>query len=235
MAEVIRKVPEKVRGMFDGLDLGHAPGKERSWTTQDGARRSTAAPEQARSAEADRDRLRSQAIQRHARAVEAVWNESDQGLPVQPHQRQELDRSREGLRQIGPHAAKDLERAYLNDSSLAPEAASGRTQRALRAMQLEAEIRTNPVLRADRFVQDWTRLDDAHRAAYVRGDYTTVWSTRDQMGAMVESLERDAQVESILRGRRVELGVRLELGRGIAYDLATSVGVSIGRGLGIGM
>ena len=235
VVEIVRKVPEKIRGMFDGLDLGRAPAKERFWTTRDGARRSTAAPEPTRSAEADRDRSRSQAVQRHARAVEAVWNESDQGLPVQPHQRQELDRSREDLRQIGPHAAKDLERAYLNDPSLAPEAAAGRTQRALRAMQLEAEIRTDPVLRADRFVEAWTRLDGAHRAAYVRGDYATIWSTRDQMGAMVEGLERDAQVESLLRGRRAELGVRLELGQGLAYDLATSVGVTIGRGLGIGL
>ena len=102
-------------------------------------------------------------------------------------------------------------------------------------MQLEAEIRTDPVLRADRFVEAWTRLDGAHRAAYVRGDYATIWSTRDQMGAMVEGLERDAQVESLLRGRRAELGVRLELGQGLAYDLATSVGVTIGRGLGIGL
>jgi hypothetical protein len=42
-------------------------------------------------------------------------------------------------------------------------------------------------------------------------------------------------VESILRGRRVELGVRLELGQGLAYDLATSVGFTLGRGLGIGL
>jgi hypothetical protein len=102
-------------------------------------------------------------------------------------------------------------------------------------MQLEAEIRTSPALRADRFVETWTRLDREYRSAYAQGDYDGVRSAKTSLGAMARSLERDAQVESLLHGRRIELGVTFEMGRGLAHDLATSVGVAIGRNLGISL
>ena len=44
---------------------------------------------------------------------------------------------------------------------LAREAADGRSQGAIRAMQLEAEIRIDPAQRAERFVSDWQRLGQA--------------------------------------------------------------------------
>jgi hypothetical protein len=48
------------------------------------------------------------------------------------------------------------------------EAAAGRAQRAIRAMRLEAEIRTDPKLRADRFVERWQGLE-RQRARLERG------------------------------------------------------------------
>ena len=43
------------------------------------------------------------------------------------------------------------------------------------------------------------------------------------MADMAKGLERDAQVESLLRGRTRELGIKTELGRDLARDLAASV------------
>jgi Ti-type conjugative transfer relaxase TraA len=222
VVEVVRKAPEALRGMFDGLDLGARANP-------------TPAVEPVRDDRTDPERLRGLAIGRHARAVSAIWDEVDQGRPVLAHQRRELRGSREDLRQVDGYAVRDLERAYLDDPSLVKEAAGGRTQRALRSMQLEAEIRTSPALRADRFVETWTRLDREYRSAYAQGDYDGVRSAKTSLGAMARSLERDAQVESLLHGRRIELGVTFEMGRGLAHDLATSVGVAIGRNLGISL
>jgi hypothetical protein len=84
-------------------------------------------------------------------------------------------------------------------------------------------------------VETWTKLDREYRAAYAAGHHDGVRSAKTSLGAMAGSLERDAQVESLLRGRRAELGVTFEMGRGLAHDLATSVGVTIGRNLGISL
>ncbi|MGH7024736.1 MAG: Ti-type conjugative transfer relaxase TraA, partial [Caulobacteraceae bacterium] len=231
VVEIVRKAPEAIRGMFDGLDLGHAPARTpgRAGSAFDGLKLE-AVP--SRNTQADRERLRGLAAGRHARAVSAVWTMEDKDLPVLPHQQKELERARDGL---GRQAAKDLERVYGKDPAAAVEAAAGRPRRALRAMQLEAEIRTNPALRADRFVESWQRLDREHRSTFAAGHHAGAQQARASMGAMAKGLERDAQVESLLRGRRAELGIALDMGRGVAGDLAMSIGVQIGRNLGIGL
>ncbi|MFN7127660.1 MAG: hypothetical protein ACK4OJ_01230 [Brevundimonas sp.] len=48
---------------------------------------------------------------------------------------------------------------HTNEARHALNAAAGRTQRAIRILQLEAELQADPVKRADRFVNDRTRLE----------------------------------------------------------------------------
>ena len=50
---------------------------------------------------------------------------------------------------------------------------------------------------------------------------------------MAKSLERDAQVESLLRGRSRELGINFDPGRSVVRDLADSVPFDDGRNLGM--
>src|SRR3546814_8150872 len=82
-------------------------------------------------------------------------------LPVLPHQRDALEKAGRALDAIRPHAAADLASALQRQPELAREAVDGRPQAAIRAMQLESEIRTAPVQRANRFVNDWQRLSQA--------------------------------------------------------------------------
>jgi hypothetical protein len=98
------------------------------------------------------------AVERHARAIADIWKMQDKGLPVLPHQRAELDKAREAMDRTAKHAAKDMERAYDRNPGLVSEASGGRIRQAMRAMQLEAEIRTDPDKRADRFVEGWHQL-----------------------------------------------------------------------------
>lgn len=112
------------------------------------------------------------AIERHARAAADVMRMNDRGLPVLAHQRDALERAREALGKVSPHAAKDLERAYVRDPALAGETAAGRTQRAIRVLQLESEVRADPRLRADRFVERWQGLARQRSALHRAGDMT---------------------------------------------------------------
>ncbi len=248
LAEVVRKiVPEKVRGMFDGLDLGGARRNERIPQPEPikanrargmfaDFRLNAPAVEPAQAKQAERENIRRIAVQRHARAVSALWNMQDKGLAVLPHQHAELDKAREAMNAVAQGAAKDLEEAFRRDGSLAGEADKGDTRRAIRAMQLEAEIRGDPEKRADRFVEDWRKLDRRRCAAYARGDYDAYRARGGEMGRMAKSLERDPQLESVLRGRdRRDLGLDFEMSphRKLSHDLASSIGHDLGRGLGM--
>ncbi|WP_332816679.1 hypothetical protein [Sphingopyxis sp.] len=57
------------------------------------------------------------------------------------------------------------------------------------------------------------------------------------MGTMARSLERDAQVESILRTRKTARGIDAHSVRSIGQDLAeiANLGRDRSRGIGIGM
>jgi len=210
-----KEPPSRERGMFAGF-RPVSPAHQRAAPARD-----------------DDQLARRAAIEHHARAAADVMRMNDRGLPMLPHQRRALEQAREAVGKIGPHAAKDLERAYVRDPALAGETASGRTQRAIRVLQLEAEVRADPRLRADRFVERWQGLERQRSALHQAGDRTGAGQVKDRMGAMAKSLERDPQVESLLRARRPELGLPAEMGRSVGQGLSDYLGIGRGRGLGL--
>jgi hypothetical protein len=100
-------------------------------------------------------------------------------------------------------------------------------------MQLEAEIRIDPFQRADKFVEGWQQLQ-RHREDLQRdGDSRAARKVGEQMAGMAKSLERDAQVESLLRGRRHELGIDTAVSRNLSRDLVDHVSFEQSRSLGM--
>lgn len=207
--------PQRPRGIFDGFRPA-APAPQPPASTRE-------------LGQFDQHR----AIARHARVAADVMRMNDRSLPVLAHQRRALEEAREAIGKIGPHAAKDLERAYLREPGLVGEVASGRTQRAIRVLQLETEVRSDPRLRADRFVERWQGLERQRSALHRAGDMTGARQVKDRMGAMAKSLERDPQVESLLRGRRAELGLPSNTARSVGQGLTEYLGIGRGRGLGL--
>lgn len=217
VAELVRKVPEKVRGMLEGLRLQGERRTEPVRSTQDEARQA-----------------RRTIVQRHARAVASVFESFDKGHTADPDQVQEIRDARRDLNALREHASLDLEAAYKKDPSLAKEAAGGTFTRAMRAMQLEAEIRNDPARRADRFVERWNALSRQADNAYVVGDVAARKSAQNEMAGMARSLERDPQLESRLAARKAQLGISIDTGRRLGVELAFSHGIDFGRGRGIG-
>ena len=124
--------------------------------------------------------------------------------------------------------------AYKKNPELVREAAGGQVNRAIRALLLETEIRTDPSRRADRFVERWQKLDQTSLRQYQAGDMSGYKASRSAMGDMAKSLERDPQLESILANRKIELGIRIESGRRLGIELAFTHGIDLGRGRSIG-
>jgi len=250
VAEIVRKVvPEKVRNMFDALrspgDLAgpdgeqrlkrDSPGRERSGPGAE--QRDIEAPERAVAAdpEAEARRARTKALVRHARAVDAIFEAQDMGGKASPEQVKELQKSRRAFEEVRPYGSHDAEAAYKKNTELAREAARGRVNRAIRALQLETELRINPSRRADRFVDRWQELGRTSQRQYQAGDMSGYRATRSAMGDMARSLERDPQLESLLENRKRELGITFESGRRLGVELAFTHGIDLGRGRGLGI
>ena len=222
VAEIVRKVvPEKVRGMFDGLRLP-------TEGEQEPERKVEKDPEEALR------KARTKALVRHARAVDAIFEMREQGGRASTQQVKELQEARKVFEDVRPHGSHDAEAAYKKDPELAQEAATGQVSRAIRALQLETELRTDPQLRADRFVEGWQKLDHTSQAQYQAGNMSGYKATRAAMGDMAKSLARDPQLESILENRKRALGIEMETGRRLGQELAFNHGIDIGRGRSIG-
>ncbi len=220
VTEIVRKiVPEKARSIFAGFRP--APQQQHAIVVE---QKPTAGP-------LDIGR----GVERYARAVAEIERTTAKGLEPMPHQVAARDKAFARLNEIRPNAGTDISAAFSRQPELVGQAASGRTASAIRAMQLEAEIRTNPAMRADRFVENWQRLHRQRDQAFQTGNDSRAQAASASMGAMAKSLERDPQVDSLLRNRKIELGLRANGAGGIAHQLHEALGLGRGRGLGIGM
>jgi hypothetical protein len=178
---------------------------------------------------------RRMALIRHAHAVGQVFNAEDAGSKASPAQWDELVDSRKAFDQVRPYGWQDAEAAYAKDESLAHEAGSGKVNRAIRALQLETQIRTSPERRADRFVERFQELKQSGERRYAAGDYSGHRAARAEMGNMAMSLERDPQMESLLEGRKKQLGISMDFDSGMRLGRQLALSHGLGRGRGIGL
>jgi len=234
VAEILRRiVPERVRNIFDGL----RPSAEAVPGTGSARRPEREAPERkvVEDPEAALRQARTKALVRHARAVDAIFDMQERGGKASPEQVKELQEARRVFEEVRPYGSHDAEAAYKKNPELVREAAGGQVNRAIRALQLETELRTDPSRRADRFVERWQKLDQTSQHQYQTGDMSGYKASRSAMGDMAKSLARDPQLESILASRKRELGIAFESGRRLGQELAFTHGIDLGRGRGIGI
>jgi hypothetical protein len=93
----------------------------------------------------------------------------------------------------------------------------------MRAMQHEAAVRTDPALRSERFVSDWQGLITARKQLERQGDRAGAARVSAKQNELAKSLERDPQVEGLLRGKTRELGIHPKPERSIANELTATL------------
>jgi hypothetical protein len=233
------------RGMFAGLKLNARPtsSQERSERPErEGSLRSAPAPDRL----AERVRGPSpleQAVDRYARAYQSIDQHRREGLPVLDMQRQEMRDAGQQLDQVRG-GMKDLMRSTLENDPATARAMtelSGRERVAhvIDGMKRENAALQDPTIRAERFVERWQELQGQRRELRGWQHDEARGKVESQMNGLTKSLERDPQVDSILRNRRQELGIGQELrqGQSIARELQDEMtrGHRISRGHGMEM
>ena len=171
-------------------------------------------------------------VERYARNVQEMLQMRDKGYEPLPHQRQAFAQAREALNALRSDAARDLRAAFTNDPTLIGEAAQGRTVNAIRQMMAEGEIRAAENERADRFVADWQMKARQLKTLERNGDHDASWRVREGMEGMAKSLQRDPQLESLLRNRMKELGLSSQGSASLSHDLQDYLSPSRSRCLG---
>jgi len=173
------------------------------------------------------------AVQQYTRAAQDILTLRDQGLGSLEYQQAALDKAGRALEAMGRGYVLDLGRALVNDRSLIPEALSGNLDRTIEGMHQQQAARLAEQARADRFVHEWQTRSRQMQRMLKDQDYLNADKVERHLGAMAHSLERDPQLESLLRNRRVELGLDPVRGRSLSQDLADCIDPSRSRGLGL--
>ena len=246
VAQIMRRLmPERMRDAVDDmLNRLHqhdnvAPGREAVQHPERESAGKTGPERQAgENPEAALRRARGRAFVRHARAVDAIFKAQDRDIAATPEQMQELNEARAAFNDLRPHGSQDAEAVYKRNPDFATEVASGDRERAMparHAVQRETEMRQNPELRANRFVERFRDLKQTGDRQYAAGNYSGYKAARAEMGNMAKSLERDPQMESLLEGRKKQLGIDMDFDSGMRLGRQLSLSHGLGRGRGIGL
>jgi Ti-type conjugative transfer relaxase TraA len=176
-------------------------------------------------------RLLEVAIVRFARAANDIVQVRQQGRAETEDQRAAFDAARVEMDAVRPNAARDLRAAFVRDMGLIEEAAAGHPANAIHGMEWERRYRIEPQFRADHFVKAWRELGDRHELNERHGDERAAQRIAAQMTGLAKTLERDPQLESLLRNRTKELSVPSYLDRPLSQALPQWIGWGRGRGL----
>ncbi|HEV7313734.1 Ti-type conjugative transfer relaxase TraA [Sphingopyxis sp.] len=190
------------------------------------------------------------AVERFARVTKEIVDVRRAGGKELPHEIDAYRKARTELDALRPGGANDLREAFGKSYHLTKDAAEGRTTGAIAAMdRQEAEraadrathdrarlavqakqLTAETEKRAELFIASWKQ-----KSAMVRDAPT--FAARDEARAslsdMAKSLHRDPQLESLLRDRRIELGLKSRATGNLSHDLQQWLGRS--RGIGISM
>lgn len=237
--ERLEKAETPRRGMFDGLKLNVGRGAasvDQAQPERGESVREAPAPDQA-------DRLRrpsdmERAIDRYARAYDAAERNHREGLPILETQKLEMRQAGQQLDQARPGSSALMVSALQHDpeTRTAMQELSGRERvgQLSAGMDRERAALADPNVRAERFVQRWQELQgERHELRGWRQDEAR-GKVEGQMRGMTKSLERDPQVESILRNRSQDLGIgHVRQSESLARNMEQSL--TRGRSQGLGM
>ena len=190
------------------------------------------------------ERLRG-ALTSYAEAWADAGRMTAAGLPVLAHQAKAMERSGQALEALAPNLLHDTRAALKRAPELARDAGTAEGMAALgAAIGTERRARLDLDERGRAAVRAWNTLERSYAAADKDYDWQAKREVGERMEVFATELKRDPQLDSLLRQRGRELGVdegsRLDQvvqarEADISRTLRRDLGISLGRGMGMGM
>jgi hypothetical protein len=190
------------------------------------------------------ERLRG-ALTSYAEAWADAGRMTAAGLPVLAHQAEAMERSGQALEALAPNLLRDTRAALERAPELAWDAGTAEGMAALgAAIGVERGARLALDERGRAAVRTWNTLERSYVAAEKDYDWQAKREVGERMEAFATELKRDPQLDSLLRQRGRELGVdegsRLDQvvqarEADVSRTLRRDLGISLGRGMGMGM
>jgi hypothetical protein len=177
------------------------------------------------------------ATEAYARAYRDAARMRDMGLPVVEHQKVALHKASAALDGIRPGSTVELHSALRHDPQIRrvmieakePE----RARQLLAGMARERQAQQDPTIRAERLVARWNKLEEEHGKL-------RRWQQREGrekveagLRAITGEIAKDPAVETALREKQRELGIREDsrLGQAIRQaDIGKALERSLDRG-----
>ena len=238
--EPVRAAPR--RGKFAGLKLKAEPPMPERLPA-----RAEPVPEPPRrtSPEIEREERLRRALTGYAEAWADAGRMTAAGLPVLTHQAEAMERFGQTLEALAPNLRHDTRTALERAPELARDAATPEGMVALgAAIGAERRARLDLDERGRAAVRTWSTLERSYAAAEKDYDWQAKREVGERMETFAKELKRDPQLDSLLRQRGRELGVdegsRLDQvvqarEADISRTLRRDLGISLGRGMGMGM
>jgi hypothetical protein len=206
---LLRRAPEQSeaaprvrRGMFAGLRFG--AGADRVESSE------RAGPTPRTAAERDPASVRlGAAVAGYTRAFADAERMRTAGLPVLPHQEEAFARADARLQALDRGTAEDLRMALERAPALAGSLKTHEDKAALmEAVAHERQVRLTPELRAERYVETWTRLSTERKGL---DDWGPQGERRaaleDRLRQLAGALKRDPAAERVMKDRATEFGI----------------------------
>lgn len=175
-------------------------------------------------------------MDRFARAYEAGAKMGREGLPMLDSQRAELTGAVQQLDKIHPGLSHEMTSALTHDPKLRSVmkdlTGRERTGELIKGLERERTQLADPKVRADRVIARWLGLSaKREKLEGWQHDKARV-PVEEEMRGLARELQRDPQMESILRNRKRELGIDQSLhGKSLGRELERQL--DRGRDLGL--
>jgi Ti-type conjugative transfer relaxase TraA len=245
-AERATEAPAPRRSRFAGLKLKTEPVRQAADRPQERAEPAPARePPRRTTPEMEREERLRGALTGYAKVWADAGRMTAAGLPVLAHQAEAMERSGQALEALAPNLLHDTRAALKRAPELARDAATPEGMAALgAAIGAERRARLDLDERGRTAVRTWNTLERSYAAAERDYDWQAKREVGERMEAFATELKRDPQLDSLLRQRGRELGVdegsRLDQvvqarEADISRTLRRDLGISLGRGMGMGM
>jgi Ti-type conjugative transfer relaxase TraA len=232
----------KRRGMFDGLKL-----KAPSASSQPAKQTERSSPQPSETARdhvanlTERARPNSgleQAVDRYAQVHVGIERQRQQNLPVLDAQKEAYRSAAEQLERArsGSHALIQAALQYDPKSAQAMSELTGRDRvgALVAGMDRESLAQDDPNIRAERFVERWNGLRSQQQQLSGWNQAQAKGEVENEMRAMSQDLQRDPELETVLRQRSRDIGItRIDRDQALARELERQVTRHRSKDLGL--